>query len=236
MPISRAHLEPRVRDLAAAGRSTGSIATELGLDRATVRRMRADAGIQALPGGAPQPLTVAEKWRTHTRPTDGGHLEWTGETTTRGCPVMRHSGTAYSAHRVAYRIQYGQAPTGHAKAGCGVRGCVAPEHQRDTADRRITRTPRTTYPTIDAKFAALTRPDGGHLEWTGPVSADGRLLLSWARRTHLAHRYAFEQHYGRKPVGNVAPACGRPTCLAGRHLDDALTRAQHDRAYAALGL
>ncbi|GAA1406212.1 hypothetical protein GCM10009639_53780 [Kitasatospora putterlickiae] len=97
--------------------------------------------------------------------------------------------------------------------------------------------PRTTYPTLQAKVTALTREvEDGHLEWTGPIASGGRQLLSWAGRTHLVRRLLFEQHYGRPPTGNVLPACGRTKCVAGRHLDDALTRAQHARAYAALGL
>ncbi|MFE4397193.1 MULTISPECIES: hypothetical protein [Streptomycetaceae] len=240
MPPSRADLAAkrrRARHLLRAGRSTAAVAAELHMDRRAVRQLRIDAGIPALPGGTPQRLTVEEKWRSHTRRTRGGHMTWTGEHTSAGGRVMRHSGTAYSAHRVAYRIQHGTDPEGHAKSGCGRPGCVAPEHQIDTAERRVVRTPRTVYDSAEAKLAALTRPTGdGHLDWTGPHDSGGRPLLNWRGRHCAPARPAFAQHYGRPPEGRVTAACDHPGCLAGAHLDDRLTRAEHARAYAALGL
>jgi hypothetical protein len=137
MPPSRAELaakHARVRELAAAGQSTAAIARELGMDRRDVRKVRAAAGIPALPGGGPQPLTVEEKWRQRTRPIGSGHLEWAGETATgSGTPVMRHSGHTYTAARIAYRIQHGTEPAGRVGPGCGMPHCVAPAHQDDTA-------------------------------------------------------------------------------------------------------
>lgn len=139
MPPSRAELaakHQRVRELAAAGRSTAAIARELGMDRRDVRKVRATAGIPALPGGTPQLLTVDEKWAERTRPVDGGHLEWTGERQrTSGTPVMRHSGATYTAAAIAFRIQHGTDPDGRAIPACGYPHCVAPDHIDDTARR-----------------------------------------------------------------------------------------------------
>ncbi|MFJ6617599.1 hypothetical protein ACIQOW_08490 [Kitasatospora sp. NPDC091335] len=240
MPPSRADLAAKhrqARRLLRAGRSTTSVATELHMDRRAVRQLRIDAGIPSLPGGTPQTRTVEEKWRSHTRPDEGGHLTWTGEHTSGGGRVMRHSGTAYSAHRVAYRIHHGTDPKGYAKAGCGLPGCVAPEHQVDTADHRVARTPRAVFDSPEAKLTALTRPaTGGHLTWTGPSDSRGRPLLNHRGHHLVPARVVFAQHYGRPPEGHVTTACDHPECLTGAHLDDRRTRAAHARAYAALGL
>ncbi|MFD4658012.1 hypothetical protein ACFWP2_20580 [Kitasatospora sp. NPDC058444] len=240
MPPSRAELaakHARARRLLRAGHSTAAVATALHMDRRSVRQLRIDAGIPARPGGTPQTRTVEEKWRSHTRRTGGGHMTWTGEHTSGGGRVMRHSGTAYSAHRVAYRIHHGTDPEGYAKAGCGRPGCVAPEHQIDTAERRVVHAPRTVYDSAEAKLAALTRSaPGGHLEWTGPHDSDGRPLLNHRGRHLVPARVVFVQHYGRPPEGHVTVACDHPGCLTGAHLDDRRSRAQHARAIAALGI
>ncbi|MCC9307718.1 hypothetical protein LN042_11520 [Kitasatospora sp. RB6PN24] len=230
MPPSRAELaakHQRVRELAAAGRSTAAIARELGMDRRSVREVRATAGIPALPGGTVQHLTVEEKWAERTRPVDGGHLEWTGEHSTgpSRTPVMRHSGQTYTAGRIAYRIQHGTDPTGHAKPDCGHHRCVAPAHQYDTATRQPVYEPRVHYDSIEAKLAALTETtDDGHVRWTGPTTASGQRVLSFGGTNHPAARVAFRAHWGREPIGPVLSACDYPHCLLGAHLDDKQAR------------
>lgn len=239
MPPSRAELaakHQRVRELAALGQSTAAIARELGMDRRSVRDIRTAAGIPSLPGGGVQPLTVEQKWAQRTRELPGGHLEWTGETSTgRGVPVMRHSGATYTAGRIAFRIQHGADPVGQAKPDCGVQHCVAPAHQYDTATRQPAHQPRVQYESAEAKLAALTEQvDGGHLRWTGPVTADGRQLLSFGAGHDSAARVAFRARWRRDPVGVVLPACDYPHCLHGDHLDDTQAREAYRVMFAGL--
>ncbi|MFJ9846321.1 hypothetical protein ACIRYZ_38955 [Kitasatospora sp. NPDC101155] len=130
------------RDLLTAGLSNSAIARQLHVDKHDVATLRTEMGLPNVPA---QPLTVEQKWRQRVRPAVGGHLEWTGERATgSGTPVMRHSGQAYTAARIAYRIKHGTDPQGYAAPGCGMRHCVSPDHiddlprrQRDRAALRI---------------------------------------------------------------------------------------------------
>ncbi|MER5641885.1 hypothetical protein ABT095_33730 [Kitasatospora sp. NPDC002227] len=122
------------RELLEAGLSNSAIARQLHMDKRDVAQLRSEMGLPNIPA---QPLTVEQKWRERTAPLPGGHLEWTGERATgSGTPVLRHSGQAYTAARIAYRIQHGTDPVGHAAPGCGRQHCVAPEHIDDTARRQ----------------------------------------------------------------------------------------------------
>nr|WP_202447240.1 hypothetical protein [Streptomyces sp. SID5468] len=114
------------------GRSDRSIAAELHCAAETVARARAALGIPKTPRPS---TTLAEKWGAHTRPLDGGHLEWTGRRQHGGTPVLVFRGRTYSAARVAYQVRTGRQPDGHVYAECGVEHCVAPEHVEDTAGR-----------------------------------------------------------------------------------------------------
>ncbi|MFB7617806.1 hypothetical protein [Kitasatospora sp. NPDC056181] len=224
---------PEAEALLRAGHSNGSVARQLHVDKSDVARLRDVLGLPAVPA---QPLTVEEKWRQRTRPAGGGHLEWTGEHTTAGARVMRHSGRGYSAHRIAFRIRHGQDPAGYAKAGCGRAECVAPDHQVDTADYRVHRTTPAHYASPEAKLAALTEPAAdGHVRWTGPMNGRHPLLKHGGRRWPVL-TLAFRQHYGRDPIGTVMPGCDLPDCVAGAHLDDNPARARLRTALAALGL
>ena len=114
--------------------SNDAIARTLGVDRAAVRRIRAEAGIPYV--RPEQTRTLEEKWATHTRPVDGGHLEWTGERgNTAGTPVMRYKDEYYSPAAVAFRIRHGRDAEGYAIADCGMKHCVAPDHVEDEAGR-----------------------------------------------------------------------------------------------------
>lgn len=138
MPPSRAELaakHARVVELAAAGVPTSTIATELHMDRRTVRALRNEAGHPATPRVA-QPLTLEEKWASLTREVGGGHLEWLGERAKRsGTPVMRYREEPYSPAAIAFRMRTGRDAVGQAFAECGYRHCVAPEHVDDTTTR-----------------------------------------------------------------------------------------------------
>lgn len=118
--------------------SSDAIARQLGVDRAAVRRIRREAGI---PYVRPEQIrTLEEKWASHTRQVDGGHLEWTGERgNTSGTPVMRYKDKYYSPAAVAFRIKHGREPEGYAVADCDHAHCVAPAHVEDEAGRRRNR-------------------------------------------------------------------------------------------------
>jgi hypothetical protein len=137
-PKSRPH--PRDAEIRAllAEHSSDAIARMLGVDRAAVRRICAQAGIPYV--RPEQARTLEEKWATHTRTVDGGHLEWTGERgNTAGTPVMRYKDEYYSPAAIAFRIKHGRDVEGYAIADCGMRHCVAPDHVEDEAGRRRNR-------------------------------------------------------------------------------------------------
>ncbi|MGW4803074.1 hypothetical protein [Kitasatospora sp. NPDC004272] len=231
-----AHDKAAVIEMAASGATTADIVRALPLGRDTVRRIRNTTGHPAAPART-QPLTLEEAWKARTRPVDNGHLEWTGSCHHSGTPVMRYSGERYTAARIAYRIEHGTDPVGRAVPACGRAHCVAPAHLADSAAGRPQASPGARYATVEEKLAALTRPlEGDHTQWTGPVKSDGTLMLPWRGRCLMPPRLVFAAHYGREPQGHVTVACGIPHCLTGSHLDDALTRAAHRAAYAALGL
>lgn len=74
-------------------------------------------------------------------------------------------------------------------------------------------------------FAARTLAvDGGHLDWTGPLSEHGTPVLRLGREAQTAYRYAFRVHHGREAEGKSGPMCGYPRCVAGAHLEDRVLR------------
>lgn len=80
---------------------------------------------------------------------------------------------------------------------------------------------RTPAPSAHVLFNQRVRPtDDGHLDWTGYRNADGVAVFRWAGRNYTVNRFAFETHYGRPPVGKVAPGCGHDGCVEGSHLED----------------
>jgi hypothetical protein len=223
--------------LLAAGLTNIKIADRLLMDRRTVSRIRHDLGVPNCPTH-PRALTLEEKWHAKARPLTDGHVEWTGQCEgVRGVPVLKHTGKGTTAARVAFRMHNGRDPIGHAKPGCGMRRCVAPAHQIDTAGRRPVRCSGrragVRYLNAAAKFAALTQPTpDGHLVWTGSLDRYGCARFTHDRHEYSAGRLAFELRWGRPAVGPVRAGCDRAGCLLGDHLDDTLTR----RAFAAIGL
>lgn len=119
------------------GLSNTAIARQLHCDRHRVGDIRHELDIPNLPK---QPLTLEEKWASHTRPADGGHLEWTGERQSiSGTPVMRYREKPYGPAAIAFRIQHGREPKGYVYADCGMKHCVAPAHVDDEITRTQTR-------------------------------------------------------------------------------------------------
>lgn len=126
-----------VAELLRQGLSNAEIARRLNVDRHAVGNARRALGLPNVPL---QPLSLEQKWESHTRPVEGGHLEWTGETNSvSGTPIMRYRGKGYTAARIAFRIQHGREPEGYAYADCGLQHCVAPRHVGDETTRLQTR-------------------------------------------------------------------------------------------------
>lgn len=90
-----------------------------------------------------------------------------------------------------------------------------------TRPRKPVGHPRT-FPSAEAAFRALTVEEhGGHLRWVGRTSGvAGTPVLAHASKVQTAFRFAFRQHHGRDPVGNVRPVCAFRGCVAGAHLVD----------------
>lgn len=114
------------------GHSDRYIGRTLNTATRRVRKIRAELGLPRT--FRPATLTVEQKWRTFTRPADGGHLEWTGPRHD-GTPVLKSSGQDYSARRIAFQLAHEREPVGRLKAGCDWPPCVAPEHVEDQVMR-----------------------------------------------------------------------------------------------------
>ena len=114
--------------------SNAAIARALGCDGHRVGAIRRELG---LPNFRPKKLTLEQKWEKHTKPLEGGHLEWTGErASASGTPVLRYEEACYSPASIAFEKHHGRKSKGHVKAECGVRQCVAPAHVEDEPGRQ----------------------------------------------------------------------------------------------------
>ncbi|MFG3276190.1 hypothetical protein [Streptomyces luteogriseus] len=123
------------------GHSDRYIARALSTATRRVSRIRSELG---LPKSKRKPsLTLEQKWRTFTKPTTGGHLEWTGSLRDGTTPVFMYCGHNYMARRLAFRIAHQREPVGRVLPGCGYAGCVAPEHVEDQPMREALRTQYT---------------------------------------------------------------------------------------------
>ena len=237
-PRRTAVSHPKTADVAAlikAGLTNTAIGEQLHMERQTVGRIRRHLGLPNVPR---KPATPEAAWRRYVRDLPEGHMAWTGPVAGPGrTPVLRYGNNVMlTAGRVAYRIQYGADPAGCAKSGCGMPHCVAPAHQLDTGRTRTAGQHHVRYASPEAKLAALVEAtDDGHALWTGPVDGPHPLLKHGGRRWP-AHTIAFQQHYGRAPVGQVRPGCGVAGCLLGEHLDDRPARERLAAALAALGV
>lgn len=132
---TRADIIAMLRD----GHSNSRIARELRCDKGRVRRIRVELDLPAYVPAA-RTRTIEEKWAQHTRPLDGGHLEWTGERhAVFGTPILRYRGKSYSPAAIAFRIRHGRDADGYAIADCGRKHCIDPDHVEDEAGRRRNR-------------------------------------------------------------------------------------------------
>ncbi|MGW4850196.1 hypothetical protein ACWEPZ_03045 [Streptomyces sp. NPDC004288] len=90
---------------------------------------------------------------------------------------------------------------------------------REVRDRlRIpTNRPGPKAESIDEQFRRRTvATDDGHLVWP---HVDGQLRVREGASVSAA-RYAFQQRYGRPPIGPVAPGCGTLRCVHPDHVED----------------
>jgi hypothetical protein len=118
--------------LLAEGHSDREIGRRLHTNPKRVGRIRTEL---ELPQYEPTTIPLEQKWTTHTQPTPGGHLRWTGPLRA-GTPNLVHGGRNYSARRIAFRLGHGREPAGRVLPGCGQSWCIAPDHAEDTAMRR----------------------------------------------------------------------------------------------------
>ncbi|WP_431781762.1 hypothetical protein [Streptomyces chumphonensis] len=85
-------------------------------------------------------------------------------------------------------------------------------------------------------FYARTRPvDGGHREWTGPLS-HGTPRFWHDGQSYTARQAAYLLAHGRRATGKALPGCGHDDCVEPAHQDDARDRARlHHLATAIFG-
>jgi hypothetical protein len=167
-------IRPDVAELLRAGLSNLAIARQLNVDaKATVAPARAALGLPKAKPGYKGAATAEDLFWRRAKPTDDGHMEWTGFTSA-GTPCLRYGGRNQTAYRVAYRIATGREPEGQALPSCGREHCVKPGHHEDRNDRAERRNrereerrraraeaaaERRREKRIDALYAAIFRPD-----------------------------------------------------------------------------
>jgi hypothetical protein len=97
-----------------------------------------DAAAQApvaVPAVAEPSVRAEDTWRAlfeeRVIAVDGGHLHWSGATTTRGTPVVACGGQVETAYRLAFRWHHGREPVGNVRPRCGYPSCLAGGHLAD---------------------------------------------------------------------------------------------------------
>lgn len=123
-----------IAELLRAGYSNQAIARQLHVDHKTAAAARTALGIPKAKSGYRGAATPEDLFWRRVRPTDDGHMEWTGFHG-GGTPSLRHGGTNLTAYPIAYRIAHGRNPEGQALPSCGRDHCVKPGHHADRADR-----------------------------------------------------------------------------------------------------
>jgi len=142
-----------IAELLHAGHSDAAIARQLHVDKTTAAKARAALGLPKAKSGFKAAATPEDLFWKRVKPTDDGHMEWTGFHMA-STPGLRHGGRNQTAYRIAYRIANGREPEGHALPNCGRAHCVKPGHHADRVDRQQDRRVDTLYTAI---FGAVTR-------------------------------------------------------------------------------
>lgn len=124
--------EPILELLRRGNMTESAIAAQLGISRPTVHNIRVKAGLPApLHGSRARYTSMDDDYRAHARPTNNGHMEWTGIVAHHGAPMVRHRRHTESAFRIAFRLHHQREPQGKAAPACGQPGCVAGAHIED---------------------------------------------------------------------------------------------------------
>jgi hypothetical protein len=127
-------IRPDVAELLRAGHPDRAIARQLNVDAKRVAKARTFLGLPKAKRGVKPAATPEDLFWRRVKPTDDGHMQWTGSHTA-GTPSMRHGGVVHTAYRVAFVIANGRDPEGYALPSCGHAHCVKPGHHNDRADR-----------------------------------------------------------------------------------------------------
>lgn len=129
-----------VAEMLRAGHPDHEISRTLHTDGKAVAAARRALHIpRARPGRKPA-SSPQDLFRQRTETTADGHMRWTGYVKSDGVPAVRWAGRPFTAYRIAFVMRYGRAPIGRVQPGCGVRGCVAPDHVQDRPMRERDRT------------------------------------------------------------------------------------------------
>jgi hypothetical protein len=115
-----------IADMLRAGDSMAKVQRALGVSYTVVSAHRKALGLPLHPP-AVKPERVEDTFARRTRPTDDGHLIWTGH----DLAINTVEGASLSAARYAFQQQYRRAPVGIVRPGCGVTRCVHPRHVED---------------------------------------------------------------------------------------------------------
>lgn len=124
-----------IAELLRAGVPQSHIARRLHVAPITVQRTREALRLPAPKTCRVLPATLEDAFRQHTRPTDGGHIEWTGRFNA-SAPTLIFQGTVHSAYQVAFRFHHGRDPVGKVTSCRSVKGCVAGPCLRDQPMRQ----------------------------------------------------------------------------------------------------
>ncbi|MDX3328831.1 hypothetical protein PV405_29925 [Streptomyces sp. ME02-6979-3A] len=119
-----------ITQLLQAGLSDKAIARQAHCRHDRVRKIRAELGIPPRKPG-PQPADPVALYWQRTQPTPDGHRLLPG-----AGGQLRGGDNKIRAARVAFLIGNDREPVGPVTSGCGVDGCIHPQHVEDQPMRQ----------------------------------------------------------------------------------------------------